>query len=441
MTKAKNSLKILSASIENFKGIDAKVVKIGGRSLIVKGRNGASKSTFIQVLESAIDQKVLPSQPIKKGETRSTTQVVIGGMMDGVEQLYTIDKYYTPANNKGRIVVTDKDGNDVKSPISKINDLLNNSSFDIFKFLNDKKSKQIEVLKKLSGCGVQIDTLQMDYDKVFNERSALNAVISNEEAVIGNHGYSSEQVELYSERKDVESIEGELAGISTAYENWNKVNSGVVSRKANLPVMEEDIMSLQKQIDELKNAITAKEELIRTSKEQIAKGEEWLKTNTKPAVEEISTRIQSAREHNKHHDAINTYSEKQKALIAKKRKSEDLTAALKKNKRDQEDVIAKSKIPVKGLSFTADDIYYNDLPMEEGQIEKSKLIEIGFEIACALNPNLKTIFIHDGSLLDKKMLAYIVKRAEELDFQLVIEVVDYEGESDLEVLFTEEFIN
>jgi dihydrodipicolinate synthase/N-acetylneuraminate lyase len=60
---------------------------------------------------------------------------------------------------------------------------------------------------------------------------------------------------------------------------------------------------------------------------------------------------------------------------------------------------------------------------------------VGVDIAMALNPGLKTIFLHDGSLMDHEALKTIVKKIENNGFQAIIECVS-ESE-DVEVRFTE----
>jgi len=58
-----------------------------------------------------------------------------------------------------------------------------------------------------------------------------------------------------------------------------------------------------------------------------------------------------------------------------------------------------------------------------------------------MNPNLKCIFIKDGSLFDKETFGKVLKFIEMKGYQLFIEMVDWNASGDAEVQFAEEFIN
>ena len=96
-------------------------------------------------------------------------------------------------------------------------------------------------------------------------------------------------------------------------------------------------------------------------------------------------------------------------------------------------------MPVKGLSFTDEEIYYNDLPFNEDSQPKSTIIGVGVKIAMCLNPRLKVLVIRDGSLLDDGTLKMILKMADKYGYQLLIEIVDNEHDVP-EIKFTEEVI-
>ncbi len=103
--------------------------------------------------------------------------------------------------------------------------------------------------------------------------------------------------------------------------------------------------------------------------------------------------------------------------------------------KKRNDLIAKSQLPITGLSFTEDQILINKLPLEEGQQNTQHLFDISTEIAIALNPTLRVIFLHDASLFDEKNLKAIIKKAESKGFQVIYEkVAENEG---LEIKFTE----
>jgi hypothetical protein len=123
-------------------------------------------------------------------------------------------------------------------------------------------------------------------------------------------------------------------------------------------------------------------------------------------------------------------------MIAAKQEVDALGNNVEKLEQERTDIISKSQLPIEGLRFTDDEIYLDDIPLEEGQVNAAKLMEISIDIAIALNPNYKGIFIHNGNLFDKDNIKKIVSKIEDAGYFAVIEMVSYEG-NDLEVRFTE----
>jgi len=74
-----NGLKIISAEITNFKNITHREINFEGRSAIIIGPNEAGKSSLIQAICSGVDSKMMPAEPLKKGEDRGSVEIVAGG--------------------------------------------------------------------------------------------------------------------------------------------------------------------------------------------------------------------------------------------------------------------------------------------------------------------------------------------------------------------------
>jgi predicted hydrocarbon binding protein len=130
-----------------------------------------------------------------------------------------------------------------------------------------------------------------------------------------------------------------------------------------------------------------------------------------------------------------SFSEKQKEMMSLKKKIMDHDADIEKLENKKSEEIKKSQLPVEGLTFTEDNIFINGLPLEAEQINKAALFDIGVEIAMAINPNLKTIFLHDGSLFDKEHLKSVIHKIEERGYQAIVELVS--EDNDVVIKFTE----
>lgn len=440
-------IKFLFAEINSFKGIDSKIVDIGGRSLVIVGGNGENKSSFIQVLKSSLDSDYLPDKPLKEGEEKGSFKVTIGGEIDGHKKFYNIEYFFTPKNGKGKIVVTNESGEPVKSPKSSIDALVGDISFDVFKFINQPKSKQIEVLKSLTGKGKEIDLLYIKKKDLMKEKNDKLQEVTFYEKTVGEHTYTDDELDLYNEPKDDTELKNKLETLSVDWNNWNKVKTGIKERDdRNYFISNELLSSLDEEIIALENKIAAKrkekedaEKEHAKNVEDIKKGEAWLESHPEPNVQVITDSITLVSYHNEQHRRVKELQQKQLNVIKLKQEADKLGDDIKATQSKIEDTISSSALPVKGLTFTEDEVLYNGLPFDDKQLNTAKIIEVGMQIGMALNPKLRCVFIQDGALLDKQSLKTVVDMCNKSGYQLIIETVRFEG-GDLQIHYTEDYL-
>lgn len=472
-------LKIVEAAVENFKNIEKKMVRLDGQSFLIFGGNKKGKSSFIQALLSPLDSSFIPSQPIKEGEERSTVSVKLAGNVGGELKEYTLDLYFTPKNQSGRLVITDETGEVKKSARTFIKSLIGNIGFDIFTFLKSSPAKQIQELRKFLSIDEDkaFEALTQEINATIERKSYLLKKAEEDQAVLGQHGYTDQELELYVEVKDTTALREQLKSIGPALEDWIKVENGIAARtksleeipelikqsEARVETIKSDIQRIDEEIAELhrkrqhkmdvewfnENVLQSKlQEQAETMKTEIAAGEKWIKDKgDKPNAEAIQQQIEEIETHNRHVESIKKYAERAQSIHKTKQEAElkDQEVSALKDKRAK--IIEASRIPVKGLTFTDKEVLYKmpdaekPLPLEENQINKATLIEIGVQIAMALNERLRVIVISDGSLLDKDTLKSIVDVTTAKGYQLIVEVVEFDNKGELEIKFAEEALS
>ena len=437
-------LKFTHLEVENFKNIDKKIVEINGQHMLIAGKNGAGKSSLIQALLSPIDSKLQPTQVTKKGEEKASTKVVIAGTLHGEATEYTLETYYTPKNQKGRLVMYNSKGEIVKSPASMLKQMIGNVTFDIFKFLDDTKANKIKVLKELSGVSEIIWKLDQERKTLYDERTFKNKKVDELEVQMNTHGLNQDEIDKYSEQIDTTSIQAEMEAVGKKIATYNDIKSRTEGF-GRLAVEQDSIIEKAKfRIEELKEMIAQEDKKISDAlmEQQQAllqkeKGEMWLQKNPEPSVTEISQRLTEATNHNNEYNRVLQLQERHKELHKTKEESMKLSDQIQAIDEKKDETIKNSKLPIKGLTFTDEEIYFNGLPMEEGQINTAKLIDIGLEISMALNPNLKVVFLHEGSLLDQESLDLIIKKVEKKGYQLIAEIVNNEADVSIEFIESE----
>jgi hypothetical protein len=99
---------------------------------------------------------------------------------------------------------------------------------------------------------------------------------------------------------------------------------------------------------------------------------------------------------------------------------------IKDHQEQINDLILKAKLPVKGLSFNENGLFYNGLPFDETALSTSELIRVGIELAVGKNPNLGIINIARGESIGKDIMKGILEYVKKHDFQLFVEQVNDE---------------
>jgi DNA repair exonuclease SbcCD ATPase subunit len=435
-------LKLIKAEITNFKNISHKEVRFEGKSAIIIGKNGAGKSSLIQAIMSPVNSKVIPDKPIKDGEERASIELQIGGNLRGEDTRYNISMYFSPENQRGRVVVTNEDGDNVTKSKSSITDLMGDISFDIMDFINmgytrdGKPSKpgireQIEILKRLMPQEVieKLHTFEREKKEMYDSRTEVNREAEYYKSLLEGNKYSQEDIEKYSKSLDATEVQNKIKNLSIAVENHSKISNQMIS-------FEKESKELEEYIADLEKRLADKKALLSEIKEKLVKGKEWLSKNEKPEMTALTEELSRITEHNEHHKAVADLENKKAKFEELKSRAEKLTQQLVQNEKDKKDLFSSSVLPVQNLEFDDEQILYKGLPLSDKQIPTSTLIGIGCKIGMAMNPNLRLMVIKDGSLLDKKTLEYILKICESKGYQLLIEMVDRDG-GDLSIEFVE----
>jgi DNA repair exonuclease SbcCD ATPase subunit len=456
-TQNQEGLRLKNLLIENFKNIDKFSFDFNGGSYFITGKNGAGKSAILQAITSPLDSVFRPTQAIKQGETHGSIEMEIEGIVDGLPKGYKIALYFNPAKKEGRLVVKNQDGEDVKSPSSALKSILGSIAIDPLEFsrlptasTDAKKKTKISVLKQLTG--LDFTELDMKKYKLTQDKTILNASIKAKENDLTTHTMSQEDLMKYEKPIDEAPIKEEFNALGEKIAAWSDANSRVAKHQENIAALEsavstkqENIIHWNEQIEELKaktlqalDAINKDRGEIAAAEEKLALGKAWQAKNpSAPSSQDISRRMEEAREHNDKHKRVLELITKHGAIATDKAAKEKLDTQLKEIEAEKKDLLSKAKLPVAGLEFDSEAVTINGIPFEENDLNTAQQIEYGIQIAMAANPDLKLIMIQDGSLLDNETTANIFKACTEKGYQLLIERVRPEG-GETELKFIEE---
>lgn len=437
-----DGLRSIRLELENFKNIDKKIIEIGGRSLIIMGKNNTGKSSIIQAMKAPMDAKVLPTKPVKDGEEKALISHTIAGNIDGVYHEYKMDIHFNSKTQKGRLVVYNEQGEEQKSPATLLKSIIGATSFDITKWMYDSKDKKLKTLKALTGCEVQIDILNRDIDTLKVSLKVKDDRADSLEGALKEHEFKPEEIELYSNAVDITAIQQEMNAIGAKQAAWDKVNSQMAGFQNDVKNCHDKINSAAARINELQQEIKRQQGVIEEQTKladvangNLAKGNEWLGRNQRPTIDEVNNRLTQAMSHNEKNQRIIMLNTQHKEMIDLRHESQNIKKQIKAKEAEITDVISKSQLPIKNMTFTNDEIYIDGLPFEDEQINTATRFDVCVEVAIALNPRYKTIFLDDASLYDKEHLKSIVGIIESKGYVVIAEVVS--EDDTVEARFTE----
>ena len=486
-----NFLKVVSTEINNFQSLEQKQIDFGGKSIAIIGRNGGGKSSLMRAIQSTLDTNQRVQIPIKDGEERADVKVQVAGVRKGQPVEYTYHVVYNQNKKAGKIKVTDADGNEVGAKDIQ-RDIIGNISFDIDKFIRlgltdtDKISKpgiqeQVEMFMQFLSDDQKKYILEIDhnYEKMEEQRKSDKKEVARLKTLIKQSQMDEFEMEGYEEDKSSlkADIQAKISKIGKSMKDWNSNQSDMFELENKISAYRDEYSEAKEihsihsnpgvaEIIEMMNGLKGEYDFVHQFRHFTMGAQDWLKkckednaifkenkaklsvfkkffeeNPNEPTVDNLSEELDAINKHQDMRKKVMEIKERWMEVQKLEKGIAKMTENMKKLKDERKKVFTESNMPVKGLEFDdKEGITYKGLPFNQQHVETSMIIAIGVKIAIGLNPNLKTIFIKDGSMFDKKTLAWLLEYIEKKDYQLFIEMVDWTGEKEVEVKFTEDII-
>ena len=158
----------------------------------------------------------------------------------------------------------------------------------------------------------------------------------------------------------------------------------------------------------------------------------WLAKYEENNPENLDTaeRLKQAEEHNKINALVVDYLTKKKQKEAAEKVAQTHEKKLSDLLKERENLIAKSELPIAGLTFTDDGLELNGVPFVAGKVSDSQIMEVAAKLIIASNPTVKVFRIARGESLGAKRLQSLIELARKEGYQGFIEEVK-RGQDDL----------
>lgn len=393
-------MKIIKLKSENIKRLSAVEITPEGNLVVIGGDNGEGKTSVLDSIAYALGgKKALPEQPVRMGADE-------GRIVVETEELLIST---TIRDGSRKLVITAKNNPTfpLSSPQAILDKLTAKFSFDPLEFLRSEGSKQVTILKQLTG---------IDFSRVDSEIKQLE---EQRRFVKQNIQQAEGKYQLTAQHEGVPEVEQQATEILQATQRAQQVLqhvSGLISTK---------LKELQ--------AVSEKEAKIRQLQIEISKHQEMAKQidtamSEMPSEGALKEQLQLYAAQLSGIEAINI---KVRENQEKKKLQENITTMHQQVLSTQEQIdmreqyktreLQRAKFPVPGLSFGDNAILYQGVPFDQCSAAEKLRVSVAVGIAC--NPELRVLLIRDGSLLDNQSLKIISDMATAHDFQIWLERV------------------
>lgn len=442
----------------NFQVIKEFKADFTGNVYFVTGDNELGKSTLLKAIGALLTGE--RDEVLRNGETKGFAKMVVGG--DGEE--YDVQLSFTENNPRGTLTIKTSNGMQSNN-VSLLQSIFGYQDFDAVEFSRwsetaEGRRKQIAVVKSLLPVAVRerIEKIDAEVSNLKSERTGVNRDVKTFESLVKAANVTSDEITKYAEPIDVKDLMEKQQTNAALIEKAKTVRSMLEQRTAQLAEIpgriesentryEDEIASINKTVEDAKiayeKALKAAEidkqsaldehnaelEKIESDKKDIenrkANAEGWLKDYeaNNPEKSNIPDMLAQADEHNKKHALVNDYLTRKKQLDDVVAKSESMDKQIEQLNTERAELIAKSELPIAGLSFTDDGLELNGVPFMPGKVSDSQTMEIAAKLIIASNPKVKVFRIARGESLGAKRLEAIVEIARQNGFQGFIEQV------------------
>lgn len=184
-------MKIIQFTAENIKKLKAVSIRPDGTLVLVTGANAQGKSSVLDAIFMALGgSKAIPSQPVRHGMEKAYVKLDLGELI--------VTRKFT-ANGGTSLTVEAANGSKFPSPQSMLDGLLGALAFDPLEFSRMAPKQQLETLRGLVKLDVDIDALDVETKKLYDQRTIINRDVKSlqsRQPAMPAHPWAEEEVSV-----------------------------------------------------------------------------------------------------------------------------------------------------------------------------------------------------------------------------------------------------
>lgn len=474
-------VRILRLQVEDFMRITVVDVTLdpAATEIVVAGDNEQGKSSLLNSIATIIEgvggvrvNGEKPTDLVRHGAKQATLRTEMG--TSAGEKRYVVERSI-PADKEKKPTLRIKgvNGYKVSSTQAFLSDLSGHLGLDPGDFLLMNATEQYEELSRIANIGTEIDDIDAQNDRDFEERAALNAQSKAAEsaALLINV-----MPGLPKQRHDVEKLMDELAAATAknaAIEKDRQARNDAIDAIARLRTQAAEATSqMSAQLDRIESkcvadikdiddqiaalqlkrtrvAATAVSEKQRIKVEFNERSEKLRREaddiagnleNAAPLAEAVDTStlensIRTADEVNRGIADRERRSELEGEAARTKNASDELTAAMDIRKKRKREMIAESNLPVTGIGFGDKVVLLDGVPLK--QASDGRQWKAACEISMAIEREIRIVLVRRASLITERNRKTIIEVAQARGFQVWFEIAATNPPDDATIVMQE----
>lgn len=432
-------LRLVSLRAQNAGVIQAAFIKPDGSLVVLKGKNGAGKTTCLDLIGWVLcGTRAIPSEPLRRGAETGFVEVELGPI-GTTDVTITAKRLINEAGTS--LVVKDGKGQPIKNSTTFLKTLYTDLALDPVAWLNLNDREQAESL--MAAGGLDFKALNEDHQRIYDKRTVIGRdrdhAKENMRDAQPEDGTDSFDVPAVV---DVEPLEGavfaarenlskaERAGdaVEHAKELHSSATRAVTEGVEQLADLQEQLLELQENIETLegrnetrRGIETKSEEGVRIAvalassvdieASQHAYSDAQLGLQT--AIEDNAARSAIAAQQDRLETTTQTYEEKREEWDAHTTRIEAIDA-------DKIAQLAAAEFPVEGLEVSEEGVQFNGFPF--GRASEAERLTVAVHVAMATPGRLRLVTIRSASGLGPELLTVIEQAVAEGDGLAIVEM-------------------
>ena len=396
-------MKIVHLYAENIMGLKVVEVSPAGNVILVGGDNGSGKSSLLNAIFLALAGGAASkgiARPVRDGENEARVRLDLGEMI--------ITR--TWRNGRTYLKVETADGAKIATPQNLLDELIGSLTFDPLAFMRAHPKDQVTQVLALVDLPFDLAEKDAERQRVYDERT----VVGREERSLAG------QLDGMPDPGDaVPAAEIPISDlVATLSARQRTIAENREARQA-ADVAEARRVQALAEVDRLEAALAAARIDLGTATHAAGDAREWADTLVDPDVTEIERDLALAEESNR----LWRDNAERRATIMRhqdaKSRYDALTEALAAIDDEKAEALNRAQLPVDGLGFDEDGVTFQGHPL--GDCCTAEKLRVSAAIGMRTNPELRILFIRDGSLLDDANLAMLDQLAQDDDYQVGVE--------------------